>query len=97
MAEFDENPKERVHTADAVMLPALIAHYCGEDGNRRTLATFEARKKTLDRLRGPGAFREEAATFIAECEAGEEPNNRAAAFNARLTRAVEAATAEKPP
>jgi len=77
-------PKEGVYEVPEEKLVDFAACYCGEDGQAKTANTF---RKYLRKL-GPDAFREQAARFIAEVEAGEGVENRGAAFTARLCKAA---------
>lgn len=78
-----QNPKEGVYAVDAVLLPRFMAEYCGQGKDPYTLNTFDKAQRKL----GNGDFRELAGQFVAECETGEEPRNRGAAFTARLKKA----------
>ena len=69
----------------------LAAVDCREEHQSKTQNTFRKRWREM----GDKAFRDELHTFMAELEAGEEPPNRGAAFNKRLTGMVEGAQARK--
>ena len=77
---------ERIASLRHDDLADYAADFCGEGKNPRTVAAF----KKIIGIIGPEAFRSELSAFVGECAAGEEPNNRGAAFNARLKRLVEA-------
>lgn len=69
----------------------LAAVVCREEHQPKTLNTFRKRWREL----GDKAFREELHTFMAELEEREEPPNRGAALNKRLTGMVVGAKARK--
>lgn len=81
--EFLSRPKEKIYEYEAPLLPECMAAYCGERRSERTKNTFRKAHREL----GDAAFRERAAAFISECEGGEDPENRGAAFTARLKTA----------
>ena len=67
-------------------LPPWAANYCQEaDPNQ----AIRAHKKAI-RTIGPEAFRRELDSFVAEVEAGEEPDSRGRAFMARIRALVKA-------
>ena len=63
-------------------LAESAAAFCNEEDPNRAIAVY----KRIIRTIGPEAFRAEWAAFAGECEAGEEPHNRGAAFMARVKR-----------
>ena len=79
--ESMQDPKEAIARAEGAMLPRLMAAFCGESGQSRTKNTFAKAMREM----GVKAFREKARQFVEEVLAGEEPDNRGAAFTARLT------------
>ena len=85
---FLANPKEGLWELDPCMLPKAAAAYCGEARERRTVDTFTG--YAHPRQLGTTGFREVLSTFISECTAGEEPENRGAALTAKLREALEA-------
>jgi hypothetical protein len=70
---------------DNAILPEFAAAFCGERKNRKAIGIYG----TCCRKIGPDAFREELATFIDECNAGEAPENLGAAFMKRVTTRCE--------
>lgn len=69
----------------------LAAVVCREENQPKTLNTFRKRWREIE----DKAFRDELHTFMAELEACEEPPNRGAALNKRLTGIVEATKIRK--
>lgn len=78
------NPKEGIRAIDAALLTPFMVAYCREQDPAQARAALAIKFRKL----GADDFREEAATFIAETEAGEEPDNRGAVFMARLNEAL---------
>lgn len=58
--------------------------FCGDKNRKRGAAGFQNRLKEI----GPDAFRSILAAFVGEVEAGEEPDNRGSALQARMKKAV---------
>jgi len=64
----------------------LAAKICREEHQPKTLNTFKKRLREI----GDKAFRDGLHIFLSEIEAGEEPVNRGAALNRRLSKISEA-------
>ena len=78
--------KEKIACLSHEALPQWAAEYCHEaDPNQ----AIRAHKKAI-RTIGPEAFRSELDSFVAEVEAGEEPDSRGRAFMARIQALVKA-------
>lgn len=77
--------REHIACLSHEALPGYAATFCKEADPNWAVATY---KKAI-RVIGPEAFRAELDTFVAEVEAGEEPESRGKAFTSRLNARVE--------
>jgi len=67
-------------------LPQWAAEYCQEADLVQAVFAYKKAIRTI----GPEAFRRELDSFVAEVEAGEEPDSRGRAFMARIQALVKA-------
>jgi len=85
-------PLDGLDLVEGWALPGAMAEYCHDHGNKQAVNAF---KKAV--RQDEATTREKFRQFVAECEAGQEPNNRGAALTARLDYAglVEGVTSRK--
>ena len=78
--------KETIAGLSHDALPQWAVKYCQEADPNQAIRAY---KKAI-RIIGPEAFRKELDLFVAEVEAGEEPDSRGRAFMARIQALVKA-------
>lgn len=87
VSEVTAHLLERMRMASNAELPGLMAAYCDEGGNQKTLNSW----RKFIRVHGACKFRDAVIAYIYKSETeGEEPKNRGAAFNSFLKQQKEA-------